>query len=113
MLSGWLHVGWPPKERAVQTAVTRVRSRTSALSWLCKRPTPVPMAMHLPAMRASILTVWCHHATIRSTNPNRYRKDIFYFDLQRTHLVDVISGGYSRVSIDLIYYVWHLTYQLR
>lgn len=73
-LSGWLHVDWPPKARASQTAVSRVKSRASAPSWLCKGPVLVPMAMYLPAMKASTLTVWYHHATIRSTNPNRYRK---------------------------------------
>jgi len=72
MLSGWLDVGWPPKARVLQTAVSRARSKVSVRSWLCKSQTPVPMATQMPATKASILTVWYHHATIRSISPNRY-----------------------------------------
>ena len=74
MLSGWQDVGWPPKARVSQTAVSRVRSRAYVRFWQCKRPTLVPTAMQLSTMKASILTVWYHLATIRSTSPNRYRK---------------------------------------
>ena len=56
-LSGWLRVDWAPKARLWPTVASRARSRASAPSWLCKRPTPVPMATHQPTMKASILTV--------------------------------------------------------
>lgn len=79
-LSGWLHAGWPPKAKVSQTAASRARSRASAHSWRCRRPTPVPMQP--PAMKASTLTVWCHHATIKSTSPNRYT-NYFIVDLYR------------------------------
>lgn len=73
-LSGWLHADWVPKARLWLTTASRVRSRASAPSWLCKRATLVPRVTRLLMMRASTLTAWYHHAIIRSTKPNRYRR---------------------------------------
>lgn len=103
MLSGWQGAGWHLKAKPSPTAVSKVRSRVSALSWQCKRPTLVP-AVQMPAKKASILTVWCHHVTIKSTNPNRYRCS----NRPQKDKCCRFIVLFSQSSIfDLIYSVWH------
>lgn len=90
-LSGWLHVAWPQRARLWLTAVSRAKLRAFAPFWLCKRAIPVPMAMRLPVMKVSILTVWCHLAIIRSTRPNRYGRGETHFS------IDILLGCRKRL----------------